>query len=254
MSDLFNLSHVKQLTEIQDARLKRGQLGIGREIETVIARLTSGGVAGKSDDIRVAQAKRYWDLGIIMMMHDNTFAHYLSTVPEVPEELRADDPDFPLLVLVEQRVDTIRLCNRANVRLGDAGASGPIECLAEMTGAAESFACAVKPTWIRVQDGRRNRNLSINEHRQMMRVDEVALTAHEGICAYLQHPACLHPYEDGLGFAMLLPGTSLVRYRNSFARLELSSSRENGGRETVCWVPGDGKSPFAGVATRRVYK
>jgi len=50
MSDLFHVGHVAQLHEIQRARLGRNEPGIGPEVEELIRRLTSGGVAGKSDE------------------------------------------------------------------------------------------------------------------------------------------------------------------------------------------------------------
>lgn len=40
------------------------KIGLHDETSEIVRRVTSGGVAGKSDDVRTVQAKRYWDLGV----------------------------------------------------------------------------------------------------------------------------------------------------------------------------------------------
>ncbi|TSC72273.1 MAG: hypothetical protein G01um101438_591, partial [Parcubacteria group bacterium Gr01-1014_38] len=61
---LFGLKQIKQLEEIQKARLKKGGIGIHDEVQELIARLSAGGVgAPDTDDPFLVQSKILWDKG-----------------------------------------------------------------------------------------------------------------------------------------------------------------------------------------------
>jgi len=239
MSDLFTVAHIAQLHEIQAARLKRGQPGLGSEIEALIARLTSGGVARGAWDIREAQAKRYWDLGVGTALGYPNFAAYLATVPEVPERLEEHGQSFPLLVLVEPRVGLKRLCELANVEF-----SGGDDTFVAYDERHTEF---TKPTWIRIQDGRRNRNRKVSDCRGSFGRRELGLTALQGVCAWCVHGAAeLVDLNGPDGHAMDLPGSVHRGSRGDAAYLHVSD-----GRAKLRWYWGVIAYPKCGSASRR---
>jgi len=180
MSDLFTVDHVAQLQEIQKARLRRNQPGIGPMVEELIRRLTDGGVAGNTKGIRVAQAKRYWDLGVGREFCFASFSDYLGLIPEVPEPLNCVDAAFPILLLVEPRLGLKELCDLAGV-----GFDGNNRTFVAYDRHHYEFSV---PTWIRVQDGWHYRNRAVRDCRKSFGQGEVGLTALQGVCLYVQHP------------------------------------------------------------------
>ncbi len=238
MSNLFTTAHIAQLHEIQAARLKRNQPGIGPEVEELICRLTDGGVAGTSGDIRELQTKRLWDLGIGKACGLKKFKAYLATIPEISSELAQDNTDFPLLVLVEPRIGLKKLCD-----LGGIHFSGDDETFVAYDERHREFA---QPTWIRIQDGRKNRNCAVRDCRKSFGTSELGLTAPQGVCSYLQHPGVVSEATQEDAHVMVLSGSVLRDSRDSAAYLGLWD-----GQPELDWRWGDNAHPKCGSASRR---
>lgn len=223
MSDLFDTGHVAELHAIQKARLRRGEPGIAPEVEELIRRLTSGGVAGKSDDPRFFQAKRFFDLGVGRELGIADFEGYLETIPAIPEALRADDSAFPHLVLVEPRIGLAKLC-----RLGGIAFAGDDNTFVPWY---EAYRDSATPVWIRVQDGRRNRNRSVSDCRRAFAAGELGLTALQGVSAYLAHPEVVSDFARFDGHAMDMLGSVTPKLRDRAAYLGVED-----GQVKLCWL------------------
>jgi len=245
MGTLFDTGHVAQLHEIQKSRLRRNQPGIGPEVEALIRQLTDGGVAGKTNDIREAQAKRFWDRGAWNKPSNlgrgfmGGYADYLATIPEIPAELLKDDAEFPLIVLVEPRLGLKWLCAMAGLEFeGDDDFYQPYDDQV-------IFRDYVNPTWVRVQDGRRNHGRDASQCRRSFSKYEVALTALEGVCTYLQHPSVVSDVTRPHGHIMELAGS--IRHRNYTAIIGVWNRKR---KLTYTFRGND--LPYCGVASRRV--
>ena len=217
MGDLFDLGHVAQLHEIQRARLKRGKPGIGREVEELIRRLTSGGVAGESLEPWAFQAKRYFEMGVGREIGITHFEKYLETIPKTPPQLCLPDKDFPLLVLVEPRLPLKMLCALGNIDFdGDDSTFQPWDAQCRKPR---------HPIWIRMQPGRKNRGRSVADCRESFTQNELGLTALQGVSAYIQHPKIVtdRGYTDG--YAMDLPGSVFHGDRALAAHLRVLHGR-----------------------------
>jgi hypothetical protein len=234
----FNAGHSVLLFEIQADRLQRGEPGIGPDVEDLIHRLRSGAVAGKTDDPREAQAKRYWDLGVGAALGSTSFPEYLASIPEIPEALKADDASFPFLVLVETRIGVKRLC-----ALGNIAFDGNDETFVAHNKRHAEF---TTPTWIRIQDGRRNRNRSVKDCRKTLAEHERGLTALQGVCAYLQHSAVVSEVTEDDAHVMDLSGSVRRGFRGSAAYLVV-----HGGRAKLGWDWSVTAVPEYGSASRR---
>ena len=195
MARHITTGQVKRLLEIDSEGL-----GIGEEVQELILRVTSGGVAKLADDLRIIQAKRYWDMRVGLVLGRKSFKYYLADIPIIPDALRAGDQRFPYLVLVEPRIGLAMLCQFGNVIFdGNDHTLMPLD---------ECHADASQPIWIRIQDGRKNRNRRPSDCRQAFAKDEFGLTALQGICAYLQDPAVVTDLnKDSGGHAMDLVGS-----------------------------------------------
>lgn len=238
MGELFDLDHVAQLREIQKARLKNGEPGIGREVEELIRRLTSGGVAGKSDNLRTIQAKRLWDLGVGRELGFADFAAFLAMTPKVPPLLCLPDEKFPLLVLVEPRLPLKMLCVLGNVDFdGDDNTFQPWDarCMRQR-----------QPYWIRMQDGRKNRGRSVADCRESFARNECGLTALEGVSAYLQHPEVVADLKGPDGHAIDLSGSVNREDRAYAAYLDVLGGQAKLG---WCWR-GDAVSRCSSASCR----
>ena len=236
MSDLYDLGHAAQLHEIQRARLRRGESGIGPMVEELIRRLTDGGVAGNTRDIRVAQAKRYWDLGVGRKLGFASFEAYLTAIPEIPAALLQDDPEFPILLLVEPRLGLKKLCGLVNLAF-----DGDDKTFVVYRGALPVLA------WIRVQDGRRNRYRSACACRKSFGRHEIGLTALQGVCLYVQNPGLWSDLSDTDGHALDLAGSVKCDITFSAACLIVRS-----GRAWLDWHVDDDSNVKFGSASCRV--
>lgn len=216
---------IKQLLEIDHAGS-----GIRSEVQALITRLTSGGIGSKSDDPRVAQAKRLWDKGFGAALDIDSFESYLSTIFEIPEELKAHDERFPHLVLVDARLGLTRSCQLAGLEY--AGDDETFEDFDPKQGKPMGRAY-----WMRCQDGRKNRKKSIKTCRENFTADEHGLTAMEGVALYVQHPEVIKShYLD-------LPGSVYRGLRNAASGLGYWN-----GDLKLCW--GGEASPRCGSASR----
>lgn len=242
MSSLFHVGHVAQLHEIQEARLRHNQPGIGLEVEELIARLTSGGVAGKSDDPRVVQVKRLWDLGVGRELGIPDFEAYLVTIPAIPEAFLTEDSHFPHLVLVDPRLGLAKLCALGNIAFsGDDNTFVPWD---------DECKDPTSPVWIWMQDGRKNRNSSVSDCRTSFAPDECGLTALEGVSSFLQCPTAIEELRNNPnGHAMDLGGSVRRDYRESAAYLCVDD-----GRAELCWNWDGNANPRYGSASRRSAK
>lgn len=198
----------------------------------------TGGVAGKSDDQRVVQAKRLWDLGVGRGLGFKSFEDYLASIPEIGAALLKDDPEFPLLVLVEPRVGLKKLCD-----LGGIAFDGNDDTFAAYDDRHSEF---TQPSWIRVQDGRQNRNRSVRDCRKSFGERELGLTALQGVCAYLQHPQVLSEVSQDGAHVMDFPGSVPRGRRVLAAYLRLCF-----GRPELRWNWDDSALPEFGSASRR---
>src|SRR3989338_5700792 len=166
MTDLFNVGHVAQLNEIQNARLRRGDKGIGPEVEVLILRLR---------DPREAQIARYEELGLFAFLGAKP-----GDVPKIPEGLLTHDERFPHLLLLPPQKDGLltHLGGKLEIRLYLPEAKWrPFD---------DRHQDVRIWTWTRFQHGRRNRNTSVENCRKAFLQGELFLTVLQGVCGYSQ--------------------------------------------------------------------
>ena len=228
MGQMFGLPHVAQLHEIQQARLRAGQPGIAPEVEELIQRLTSGGVAGKFTDPREIAAKLLWDKGFGNEAGVDSFEAYLAQIPEIPQSLLADDSEMPLLSLADPRPGLLKACELIGIRHAELGYSegNVVPCDDRHTDPTEPF-------WFRHDDGRGNRNRRPDLCRDECTGDVLAGTAFVGAFAYLHHQQIVVEDEHILD----LPGSV---HRDS--RFDCAYLGVWGGRVGLCVYGGSGEA------------
>jgi len=204
MGDLFDLGHVAQLHEIQTARLRNSEPGIGHELDFP------------------------------------SFEKYLATIPKIPPQLRLPDKDFPLLVLVESRLPLKRLCACGNIDFD--GSDKTFELWNALHSNPEV------PFWIRMQDGRQNRNRSVVDCRHNFAKNELGLTVLEAVSAYIQYPEVVSDTTRRDGHVMDLPGSVRRKQREDVACLRVIS-----GRTVLDWRWGGSALPNHGSASCRKF-
>lgn len=218
---------IKQLLEIDHAGP-----GIRAEVQELITRLTSGGVGVKTNDPRVTQAKRLWDKGFGRELGIDSFEHYLANIPVIPESLLAHDERFPELVLVDTGLGITKICELLGIAY----------CGDDQT--FEDFdpkqARTEKVYWIRLQDGKKNRNKSIQTCRKEFAQDELGLTVHEGLAFFVQNPKSFR------SFALDLSGSVRRDARRFAAYLDWF-----GGRPRLGWYFDGDVDPGYGAGSRR---
>ncbi len=237
MSKHITTGQVKRLLEIDS----EGH-GIGEEVQELILRVTSGGVVGSADDLRIIQAKRYWDMGVGRVLGKKSFKEFLDAIPGVPVALRAGDQRFPYLVLVEPRIGLAELC-----KVGNIGFAGDDQTFVPYDARHADASC---PSWIRIQDGRKNRNRRPSECHESFVKDELGLTALQGICTYLQDSAVVTDLKHGPGgHAMDLPGSFYRGSRVGYACLGIED-----GQAKLSWSMNGLACSRFGSASRREYE
>lgn len=165
---------IKQLIEIDNAGP-----GIRSEVQDMISRLTSGGVGAKSDDQRIAQAKRLWDKGWGRELKIDSFDEYLSSIPEIPERPPIDYLDR--LVLVDRRVKLTTACELVGLGLAF---SGDEETLVPF----DPEKAKKDVEWMWCQAGHRNRGKAAKGCREECRKGEIVCDTFEGVAIYTQDP------------------------------------------------------------------
>ena len=234
MPTLFGLGHVTQLHEIQKARLKRGQPGIGAEVEEFISRLTSGVVAGKSADPREIHAKRLWDLGVGRELGFKDFGVWLESLPPIPK--RPDDNQLSTLVLVpdQSKIGIMKSCQLLGISFSDAD-NIFVDAWPDR---------AISGTyWMWCQDGSKYRGKKpvICRDDLFPKKNLIAMTAHEGLWLYVVDRSVLRCH------CIDLPGSVRGGRRGHIAYLLFSG---NGPR--LYWRWGDAAGDDYGSASRGI--
>lgn len=182
----IDLGHIGELHTL-DRKLQEGGQpeGIRPHIVELIARLTSGGVAGKMTDPREAMAKRLWDRGFgpDPSVKTKNFKAYLAGIPKIPEGLVAEDSDLQLISLADPRPGLLRSCKLLGIQFEELGYT---EDSAEPFN--DQFPLPSAPFWFRHDDGRKNRKRRPDHCRDELVGDILAGTAMEGIFAFAHHP------------------------------------------------------------------
>lgn len=174
----FTTRQMKQLLEIDTAGP-----GIRAEVQELITRLTSGGVGVKTDDPREVQVKRLWDKGFGRVLKMVSFDEYLSTIPEIPAALIAPDDRFPELTLVDARLGIVKMCEILDIDYVTHG--GTDETFEDFD---PKHARTEKVYWVRLQDGKKNRNKSVRTCRSEFAKGEIGLTVHEALAFFAKYP------------------------------------------------------------------
>lgn len=190
-----------------------------------------------SGDPRVAQARRYFDLGYGRALGFPSFEVYLATVPEIPEHLVAYDPAFDILALVDPRLPRTVRCRLVSLRykeLGyDDGSWFPCD---------ERHETTTMPFWIRAHDGRRNRS-----RRPSICLADCTGNVFGGV---VDVGIALYTHQSGIvvedEHVMRLPGSVLRDSREGHACLE----KLNGEARLVVNFS-DGANPKYGTVTFR---
>ncbi|MFH1142671.1 MAG: hypothetical protein V1695_03070 [Candidatus Uhrbacteria bacterium] len=233
---------LEQLFALDTSRYKIEQVGLGAEVQNLIARLTSGSLK-LSDDIRIRQAKILWDLrfGEMLGLGSQDWKKYLNgtdslePIPQIPIWPTIYSAYLNRNILVDKRVlDKVRLkevCRLLEVSYpGNDNTFEPYE-----EGRTKSGVY-----WMRAQDGRRNLGKKPRDCRtQRFAPCEVGLEAFEGLSLFAQDRKVLN------GHYMDLPGSVRVRSRGDCAYLGLWS----GGPE-LRWCWDDNPFPACSSASR----
>lgn len=181
MKNLMTFDQMCELRAIEKARIKAGKDGLRLELQAFIARFTDGGVNVKSDDPRVLQAKVLFDKGLGGNL---SFEDYLATIPEIPSTLLADDPNFPLLRLVDPRLGLEKTCELFGITFKEFGYSD-----ADAVAFDARHEIPATPFWVRAHDGRKNRNRRPDVCRDECKDKIFAMTAMVAIMTWVQDPS-----------------------------------------------------------------
>lgn len=227
----LSTKQIKQLIEIDNA----GK-GIKDEVQALIARLTSGGVGAKSDDPRVAQAKRLYGKGLFSKVE--SFTDFLATIPEIPEALKVASDRFPELVLVDTRLPISKVCELLGIEFfGNIDFPGNDETYVDYD---PNTVKTDKVYWMRAQDGKKNDGKSVQICRKSFAEDEVGLSAYEGLAFFAQNPKSFKVR------VVDLPGSVHRDSRGDAAYLGWHA-----GRPVLYWARDGGADPSFGSASRR---
>ncbi|TSC64615.1 MAG: hypothetical protein G01um1014106_40 [Parcubacteria group bacterium Gr01-1014_106] len=208
---LFGLRQIKQLEEIQRARLKKEGVGIQDEVQELITRLTSGGVgASDTTDPFLVQSKVLWDKGWGRELGCKTLDAYrksletdgLPTKPERPAGL-PEHLDRLILwdrrpLLVDGKISLVKACRLLGVVFG-----GNDDTLVQH----EATPAITEPVrWVWCQDGRRNRNRKPSDCRNGFQKPEVGLEVLGGLFLFAQDHTVIR--EEGDAWHIMdLPGS-----------------------------------------------
>ena len=208
----FNNDQILALREIERSRVKKGLPGFHDDIQALIARYKDGAKVLKSSDPRLVQAKVLWDKGVGRELGFKTFKTYLATIPQIPASLLADDPNLPLLRLVDPRLGISKSCKLIGIKFEEFGYSD-----------ADAIACdsrhetPTEPFWVRAHNGRKNRNRRPDVCRNESKDNLFAMTAMVAIFVWVQDPSIIKEGEHVLD----CPGSVLRAARGCCACLRV---------------------------------
>jgi len=207
------------LREIERARMKLGLPGFHDDIQTLVDRYKDGASALKSNNPRLIQAKVLWDKGVgqnVIIGFDSSvpgldgfgefnenvpgypvwaksFEEYLATIPEIPEALLADDPNLPLLRLVDPRAGLVKTCELFGILFKEFSYSDE-----DVVAFDTRHEIPNTPFWVRAHDGRKNRNCKPNVCREECKDKLYAMTAMVAIMVWVQDPSIIKENEHVL--------------------------------------------------------
>lgn len=194
----IDLGHIGELHALDRLLQERGETdGIRPHITEMIRRLTDGNKLVKAgpNDPRVSQAKKLWDLGFGRELKYSKFDDYLATIPAIPASLLANNPEFPLLVLVDPRLGYVVSCRLAGLKFAEYGYGDKALKPCDKHHTIPTTA----PYWIRAHDGTPNLGRKPSECLAECTGKRFAGTADVGIAIYVQHGKYNH--------SMDLPGS-----------------------------------------------
>lgn len=226
----------KQLKEL--LAIDHAGTGIRAELQELITRLTSGGVGVKTDDLcttqGTTQAKRLWDKGFGRELGIDSFNNYLATIPQIPESLLARDDRFPELIVVDARLGIVKTCELLGVDFsGDDQAFEDFDPKQVRT---------EKVYWIRLQDGKKNLNKSVQTCRKAFAADELGLTVYEGLALFAQNPYSVRDFYLDITSSVPRGARRSAAYLGWF---------DDDGPE-LSWCVDDHESPVCGSGSRRL--
>ncbi|MFH1078397.1 MAG: hypothetical protein V1745_03935 [Patescibacteria group bacterium] len=180
----FTLKQIAHLREVEKKRLQKGMLGLRRDLQDLIR--CSDPAYDPFDRIRHDQAKVLWDKGFGRALGFGSFKSYLASIPEIPQDLRADSEHFPILVLVDGRLDLMVIRHLVDIRIrGENVVFRPFDPKKVKTGVR----------FMRCQHGSGHLNQTIRFYRDSFLENEVGLDIVEGISLYVQYPEIVR-YRD----------------------------------------------------------
>ena len=208
MSKHMTVKQVNRLTAIDLA----GK-GVGQEVQELIRRLESGGVAGSSTskkkavqgkgpdaDLRTQQAKLLWDKRFGKTLGYNMFEAYLETIPEPPER-PTDLPDYlDKLILVDARIACTKDEDGKSFKFG--GLVKVCELLGVIFNGNNSTFEPHTPEhvreedvyWMWCQDGKRNLGKNVQTCRKEFEKNEIGLDAMQGLALFAQNRKVLQDH------------------------------------------------------------
>lgn len=204
----FTVDQFSELRNLEKLSIAAGGPGFKSEVQALIARLTTAGATARKADPRIAQAKKLWRKGWGRELGFKKFELYLATIPEIPASLLADNPTFPLLVLVDPRLGHVKSARLAGLKFEEYGNTDktlePFDARHTMP---------TTPYWVRAHDGSPNLNRKPSDIRKGLVGNQLAGTADVGIAIWIQHGKRNH--------VMDLPGSVYVSGRGRCACLDV---------------------------------
>lgn len=146
---------------------------------------------------RVRQAQCLFEHGFGQALGIESFHAYLADTPEVPDSLRAEDPELPFLSLADLRLPPEEIRRLLGITLHESYAPDPVQhCDARHYIPPEMF-------WFRHDDGSNSRGRKAGVVRAECRGNILAGTALVGMMAHAHHGIVK------CGHAVRLPGSML---------------------------------------------
>ena len=189
----FSNDQILALREIERSRVKKGLPGFHDDIQALIARYKDGAKVLKSSDPRLIQAKVLWDKGFGRELGFKTFKSYLATIPMIPVSLLADDPNLPLLRLVDPRLGIAKACKLFGIKFEELGYSDADAVICDAR-----HETPTEPFWVRAHDGRKNRSRRPDVCRDECKDKIFVMTAMVAIMTWVQDPSIIKQGEHVL--------------------------------------------------------